>query len=73
MLAVTTALFVTLATLLFEDDHLLVLLVFENGDLDRCTFDEWGAKARVGTFADHEDFVDVDRVSGLRFREGVYF
>ena len=69
----TAALLVALATFLFEDDDLLVLLVFENGDLDGCTLDERSAEASVGTFADHEDFVDVDRVSSLRFRVGVYF
>ena len=48
----TAAFFVTLATLLFEDDYLLVLLIFKNSDLDRCTFDERGAKASIGTLAD---------------------
>ena len=69
----TAAFFITLATLLFEDDYFLVLLVFKNSDLDRCTFDERGAKASIGTLADHEDFVNVYRVSSLRFGEGVYF
>ena len=69
----TATLLVALATFLFEDYDLLVLLVFENGDLDGCTLDKRSAEASVGTFAYHEDFVDVDRVSSLRFRVGVYF
>ena len=69
----TASLLVALATFLFEDDDFLVLFVFEDGNLDGCTLDERGAKASIGTFADHEDFVDVDRVSSLRFRVGVYF
>ena len=32
-----------------------------------------GAKANIGTLADHEDFVNVYRVSSLRFGKGVYF
>ena len=73
MLTVTTAFLIALATLLFEDDDLLVFLVFENGHLDGCALDERGAEACVRTFTDHEDFDDVDRVTGYRIRVGVYF
>ena len=64
VLAVTAALFVALATLLFEDDNFLVLLVFENGGLHTGTLNEGIAKACVGTFTDHEDIIDVDRITG---------
>jgi hypothetical protein len=73
VLTVTATLLVALATFLFEDDDLLVLLVLEDGDLYGRTLDERSAEASIGTFADHEDFIDVDRVSRLRFREGIYF
>lgn len=68
-----TAFLIALATLLLEDDDLLILFVFEDGDLYRCTFYEWIAEACVRAFADHEDFFDVDRVACFRIRERVNF
>lgn len=65
------ALLVALAALLFENDDFLVFLVFKNGQLDRGTLNEGCAKASVGALADHEDFVDVNRITGFRSREDV--
>ena len=73
MLTVAAALLVALAALLFEDDNLLVLLVFEDSSFYRCSLDERASEASIRSFTDHEDFIDVDRVACFRIREGVNF
>jgi hypothetical protein len=71
MLTVATALFIALATLLFEDDYLLVLLILEDDGFNDCTLDKRSSETSVCTFTDHEDFIDVNRVTRFRVREGV--
>ena len=66
-----TALFVALATFLFEDDDLSVFFVFENGDVDGCTLDERGTEARIAPFSNHEDFADFQRVTRVSAGEDV--
>lgn len=65
------ALLVALATLLLKNNNFLVLLVFENGCLNAGALDERSAKASVGTLTDHEDLVDVNRVTGFGAWVGV--
>lgn len=71
MLAVTAAALVALATLLLEDDDLVIFFVLEDGRLDAGAVDERAAKLSVCAFAHHEDFVEIDGVACFRSREGV--
>jgi hypothetical protein len=73
VLTVAAALFVALATLLLKDNDFFVLLVFEDCYFNGCTLDEWCAEASVRAFADHEDFIDVNRVACFRFGKEVNF
>ena len=54
---------VALATLLFEDDYLVVLFILEDGCLYSGTFNQWAAEACVRTFAEHEYFVELNGVA----------
>lgn len=65
MLAVSAAALVALATLLFEDGDLFVLLVFEDGRFDARAFDQRRTEAGVRAFTQHEDFLDTDGVAGI--------
>jgi hypothetical protein len=67
------AFLVALAALLFEDDNLFVLLVFEDSGFDRRSLYERASEASIRSFTDHEDFIDVDRVACFRIRERVNF
>ncbi len=68
----TAAALVTLATLLLEDDYLVVLLVLEDGCLYGGTFNKWAAETCVCTFAEHEHFVELNGVAFCSAWERVY-
>lgn len=64
--------FVALPSLLFEDNDLLVLLVFEDFRSYESPFYGWSTESRLAVIDEHEHLVDLDLIAFVSLWEAVH-